>query len=113
MAQKVITRLIDDLDGSEIEDGSGRTISFAFDGEAFEIDLNGKHLQEMTAALGPFMSAARRPGSQASGTDRAAKGPTPGEVRLWAMEHGYEVSKRGRLSANVVRAFRTAMGYEN
>ena len=40
MATKHVTHLIDDLDGSVLEDGAGKTVSFSVDGRAYEIDLS-------------------------------------------------------------------------
>jgi hypothetical protein len=37
MAQKVITTLVDDLDGTEIKEGKGETILFVLDGNGYEI----------------------------------------------------------------------------
>lgn len=39
MAKKLITQLIDDLDGTELEDG-GESIAFSLEGRAYEIDLS-------------------------------------------------------------------------
>jgi hypothetical protein len=37
MAQRVVTQMTDDLDGSNIKDGAGETVRFALDGANFEI----------------------------------------------------------------------------
>ena len=55
MAKKVI--VVDDLDGSE---GDVVTHRFAIDGEYYEIDLCPQNLQDLRAALEPFVRAARR-----------------------------------------------------
>jgi hypothetical protein len=43
MAQRVITQLVDDIDGKEIAEGAGETVSFALDGVSYEIDLSSKN----------------------------------------------------------------------
>jgi len=58
MAQ--ITKLIDDLDGSE---DSVETVRFALAGKAYELDLSAANRQALEAALAPFIAAARTPGS--------------------------------------------------
>jgi hypothetical protein len=55
LAQHVLTRLVDDLDGSEAVE----TVSFSLDGVSFEIDLSEGHLAEFRAALHPFVRVAR------------------------------------------------------
>lgn len=40
----------------------------------------------------------------------APPAPSPAEVRLWARLNGYDVSDRGRVSREVVEAFRAARG---
>jgi hypothetical protein len=56
LARQVVTRLVDDLDGS---DGAA-TVSFSLDGCDFEIDLSAEHLAEFRARVAPFVAAARR-----------------------------------------------------
>jgi len=60
MARRTITQLIDDLDGSVIDGGMGRTVVFEFDGTNYEIDLTDAHLDELRAALAPYVAAGRR-----------------------------------------------------
>lgn len=60
MAKRTITTLVDDLDGSELERGSGETVRFGVDGRAFEIDLSGDNAAALRAALQPYMEAGRR-----------------------------------------------------
>ena len=55
LAQHVLTRLVDDLDGSV----AVATVSFSLDGVSFEIDLSEGHLAEFRAALHPFVRVAR------------------------------------------------------
>ena len=56
MAQEVIYKLTDDLDGSDAEE----TISFALDGSNYEIDLNIKNAAALRKALDKYVAAARR-----------------------------------------------------
>ena len=60
MSQRTIVQLIDDLDGSVIPGGLGRTLLFEVNGTTYEIDLNDAHIDELRAALAPFLSAGRR-----------------------------------------------------
>ena len=60
MSRRTIVQLIDDLDGTVIPGGLGRTLLFEFDGTSYEIDLTDAHIDELRAALAPYLSAGRR-----------------------------------------------------
>jgi hypothetical protein len=112
MAQKVQTLFIDDLDGTEAE-GS---VQFGLDGTDYEIDLNSEHAEELRAALGRYVAAARR----VSGTGRPAARPgrrsgasadvDTKDVRKWARAQGIELKDRGRVPTSVVARFRAESG---
>jgi Lsr2 protein len=56
LAQYVMTRLVDDLDGSE----AVTTLSFSLDGLSYEIDLSESHLNAFQQAMAPFVRVARK-----------------------------------------------------
>ena len=60
MSRRTIVQLIYDLDGTVIPGGLGRTLLFEFDGTNYEIDLTDAHIDELRAALAPYLSAGRR-----------------------------------------------------
>lgn len=107
MAQKVITLLTDDLDGSE----ASQTVLFALDGKSYEIDLNDAHAEKIREALAPFVGNARKT-SGGRGTVRRMGSSKPNEdtaaVRAWAKDNGYEVNDRGRVPANIREAYAKA-----
>ncbi|MBE7186908.1 Lsr2 family protein [Jatrophihabitans endophyticus] len=113
MAQTVITT--DDLDGS----AEATTVEFAFDGTGYSIDLSKKNRAAFEKALKPYIDAAtpttrRRSRAAASssrsrGSRRGGSGRTDtAAVRAWAAEQGIEVSERGRISGEIVEAYRAA-----
>lgn len=114
MAQKVQVLLVDDLDGGEAEE----TVSFSLDGVGYEIDLNAKNAARMRDELAPWVGHARRVGGRSgggrkAGVGRPRSGGTAGgidtaAVREWAREHGHPVSERGRISAEVMEAYKAA-----
>lgn len=53
MARRVVVQLVDDLDGREIEDDGGGTVTFALDQVSYEIDLSAQHGEQLRAALEP------------------------------------------------------------
>ena len=100
MARETITRLVDDLDGSEAQE----TIKFALDGRAYEIDLSAKNAAKLRAALDVYVENGTRQGRVSTGAGRGARA-TPSAsrnenqaIRTWAEEQGYEVATRGRIS---------------
>lgn len=107
MVRRMQVVLEDDIDGGEAD----RTVSFAWEGVEYEIDLNSKNSQAMADAIAPYVNAARRVGgrrrraaSGASATSRAKLS----EVRAWARENGYTVSDRGRVPAEIKEAWEKA-----
>jgi Lsr2 len=106
MAQKVQVILVDDLDGGEAEE----SVSFSLDGVSYEIDLSSANAEALREAIAPWVGHARRTGGRAArgrsvGRPRAAAKADLGDVRAWARENGYQVSDRGRVSAEVMSAY--------
>jgi hypothetical protein len=115
VAQKVETRLVDDLDGSEAVE----TVSFMADGREYEIDLSAENAAKLRDGLAEFVAAGRRLGGGRGRAAAAASAPTAGSgakratmdreqaaaVREWARANGFEVSDRGRISSTVLAAY--------
>lgn len=111
MAQKTVVQLVDDLDGTALTSGEGKTVTFTVDGVSYEIDLSQAHVDELTDALAPYVAAGRK----VSGRNRPARSASgksdPAElqkIRDWAGENGHTVSGRGRISAAVRDAYNAA-----
>ncbi len=108
MAQKVQVVLEDDLDGGTAEE----TVVFGLDGTSYEIDLNKKNAAKLRDALAPWVAAGRRTGGSRGGArrgrGRASRGSQAGDVRTWARANGYQVSERGRISAEIQAAYSAA-----
>jgi len=107
MAQRVKIILEDDLDGSPAEE----TVTFGLDGVTYEIDLSTDNAAKLRDELAPWVGHARRSGGRkTSGAGRgssssAAKRTDLAAVRDWARKNGYEVSDRGRISAEIQAAY--------
>jgi hypothetical protein len=112
MAKKTITtvEMTDDLDGSKAD----RTVSFSWDGKAYEIDLNKKNASAFEKAIAPYVQSARTASSKPRSTARRSSRSGSGgkqdlqAVREWARANGYEVSERGRISTAIQEAYRAA-----
>lgn len=119
MAQRTIVKLTDDLDGKPIPDGKGETIRFSLDRADYEIDLAEKNAKALRDAFTKYISAARRAGSgrrtgraragrRGTGPSQDSRGYDPKAVRAWAESQGIQVSKRGRVPADLVAKFQAA-----
>jgi len=109
MAQKIQTLLIDDLDGGE----AAGTVRFGLDGTEYEIDLSTAHGEELRTALEPYIRHARRTSGTAKRAARSSRGSgavDTAKVREWAKGQGIEIKERGRVPANVVEKYKTAVG---
>ena len=109
MAQQKIVTLIDDLDGSE----ASETVTFAIDGDTFEIDLSERNATALREALRRYMTAARRPGEPGATVRNRVTIPSTGqsrnaEIRAWAHSNGHLVPARGRIPQRVAAAFDAA-----
>ena len=98
MVTRIVTELHDDIDGSD----ATQTIRFAMDGTEYEIDLSDRDANRFGKALPsssvmPARVSGRR-GRKAVWSP-GARMSNVGQMREWLMEHGYDVSERGRVPA--------------
>ena len=106
MAQRVTIVLEDDLDGAAAEE----TVTFGLDGVSYEIDLNKENAAKLREDFASWVGHARRAGGRkASGSRGGSSAPKKradlSAVREWARQNGYEVSDRGRISADIQAAY--------
>jgi nucleoid-associated protein Lsr2 len=109
MAQKVKVTVVCDLPHDGEVEGE-ETVSFSFDGTAYEIDVCAKHAKELRDKVSPFVDHARK--ASGSGRRRRTRGG-PGrersaEIRAWAKQRGYKVNERGRIPAAIVQEYEAA-----
>jgi len=105
MAQKIVTLLEDDLDGSKADE----TVSFGLDGVEYVIDLNTAHANELREAVSKFTAAARKVGRGKTPVRRAASsGSDTKAIRAWAIEQGIPINSRGRIQADVIERYQAA-----
>lgn len=105
--QKTIVTLVDDLDGTPIDEGKGETIKFSVDGTSYEIDLSTANAKKLRDAVKPFVAVARKSGR--STTTRASSGRNSKDelalVRAWAETAGLPAPARGRIPASTIEAY--------
>ena len=112
MAKQIVTKLIDDLDGSVAHE----TVRFALDGDMYEIDLSSKNAKRLRSELATFVEHGSRQSARA-GAPRGARssaGPAHPDqnraIREWAQAKGYEIAPRGRIKQQIVDAFHKTAG---
>jgi len=115
VASRTITILVDDFDGTELNDGEGQMITFAVGNAGYEIDLSDENLGKFYDVLKPYTDVARKVGSGRRGQSAAAgggravtSGVDPRAVRVWAASNSIEVSARGRVPATIIEQFKEA-----
>ena len=111
MAQQFQVQYIDDLDGSDL--GSvANTISFAFDGREYYIDLSDENADKFREVMAPYVENGHRvTGTKAKPARKSASRSSSGEtkaIREWARSNGYDVSDRGRIPADIMDAYAAA-----
>lgn len=111
MARKVvtITTLIDDLDGTTLNEGEGETVRFGLDGADLEVDLSTANAEALRELLRPYVRVARktaRVGTPAARSSRSSKEDLSA-VRAWLRDQGHKVSERGRIPNQLMELYRT------
>jgi Lsr2 len=104
MSSKVIVLLEDDVDGTKADE----TIEFGIDGTTYNIDLSDSNAEKLRGALDGYISKARKVSGKRSGGRKVSIGVDLKAVRAWAKSNGVEISKRGRVSQNVLEQYQTA-----
>lgn len=103
MAQRVQVILIDDIDGGDATE----TVNFALDNVQYEIDLSAQNAAQLRQDLDTWVNAGRRVSSRRGSAARARSNDSA-KVRAWAKDNGYDVSERGRISAEIREAYAQA-----
>lgn len=105
MAQSVVVKLIDDIDGGDAEE----TVPFSLDGRAYEIDLNAGNAAALREALSRYVNHARLAGRAAGGGTRpAGRGRDRGTSRTLFSGLDVEEKERFRKWADLPSARRIA-----
>ena len=127
MATKTIITKIDDIDGSPAHE----SFTFSWQGNKYTIDLSKAHSAEIKADFDKWVQVAHRErggarptrssraattaepkaaAKQAAPKGRPAKsakaaGPSPADVRAWALAKGIEIASRGRIAPAIVAQY--------
>ncbi|MGB7795062.1 MAG: Lsr2 family protein [Pseudonocardiaceae bacterium] len=112
MVRKVETTLVDDMTGEAADE----TVRFGLDGVEFEIDLSANNAGVLRDIVADYANAGRKVGKRIAVLNgRSGPSATPrgnrehtAAIRAWAREAGRQVSDRGRISADIAKAFEEA-----
>lgn len=108
MAQKIITQLVDDIDGKELKEGDGETVTFSLDGAQYELDLSKKNADKLRGLFQDYIATGRKVAAGTKRKSKAQSGPSASEVRVWGIENGVVDAGRGRLGADLKAAYNKA-----
>lgn len=101
MASRTIVTLVDDVDGSE----ASESITFAYRGVEYAIDLSESNAAALDESLSPWLQHAMRTGGRKDRSSSASNvTPISGDaalIRAWCAEQGIEVNQRGRIAAEI------------
>ncbi len=97
MAQTVIVKLTDDIDGGDAEE----TVVFGIDGKTFEIDLNKKNAAALRKAIAPYVGNARAAGrpSQTRGQSRTGQSRRGGRTGVPTLFSQLDAEEKDRFRA--------------
>src|SRR3954451_23841078 len=104
---------VDDLDNN-LE--AAERIYFTVRGQDFQIDLTEEHAQEFDEALEKYVQAATKLEPQQTIPITRARSRQSGgsgrddihEIRMWAEANGHNVSPRGRIKKEIIKAYDAA-----
>lgn len=98
MVQRTVTQITDDLDGSL----GARSVTFAFEGASYSIDLSEANRARLREALAPFIENAVREGSPEGRRASSAGTWRREDLQEWAKGRGYRVGDRGRVPQSII-----------
>ncbi len=107
MSRNVQVLITDDING---EPGA-RTVTFALESKAYEIDLTDDNIAALRDALAPWIAAARAARSDQIPTQRSrsdGRDPAAADIRQWARDNGMPVPDRGRLPIDLRERYAAA-----
>ena len=110
MAKQTTVTITDDLDGS----ANAKEVSFSLNGRSWVIDLSAKNRAALEKALKPYIAKAteqgQRPrrGKATRSSSRPKSRSDLAAIRKWAKDNGHPVSDRGRISAEIQKAYDAA-----
>lgn len=107
MARTFIAVIKDDLTGEVVDEKDAETIAFAVNGKSYTIDLGRKNAADFHKALDKYIAVATKVGNS-RGAKPARSKEDLAAMREWGKANGFQVSDRGRVSAELKDAYNKA-----
>lgn len=104
--KKQVVEIIDDIDGQP----AYSTVQFSVSNKDYEIDLSKEHYHDFMDQMSKWIKHARRVrATRNSGSHRRSNGTVNRSLeRQWLIDNGYHVGHRGRISEELLAAYRKA-----
>ncbi|WP_341258135.1 Lsr2 family protein [Gordonia malaquae] len=106
MAKKTVIKVVDDIDGAELE--VYETVRWGIDGRQFEFDTSPANAELFRSHMASYVTVSRAVTGPASRRQKPTKGPSSQRIREWANANGFNVSVRGRIPGEVLTAYAAA-----
>ncbi|MEL4163053.1 Lsr2 family protein, partial [Corynebacterium bovis] len=114
MAEVTVTKRVDDLDGTDLSGlpaDKVRRVQFAVEGCSYQLDLTAENAALFDEDIARWVAVAKRVHRRGVKKTRRAwnDGLTPEsrrQARVWAQQQGLAVGATGRLSREVIDAWR-------
>jgi hypothetical protein len=110
MAKRTRIELVDDLDGTVLDQGDGETVTFSLSGSTYAIDLSRSNADALRSVLQRYITVGRRTGGGrsglTSGTQASSRDYDPKAVRGWAESNNVDVPARGRIPAEILERYK-------
>lgn len=107
MAKKTIIKIVDDLDGVELDEYE--TVRWSLGGTSYEFDTSPEHAEQFRDHMASYVAASRTVSREGqSRRPSTVRGNPAGTVRQWARDNGYAISGHGRIPTHIVESFDAA-----
>ncbi len=101
-----ITKVTSDLSGEE----GAETVTYAFEGTAYSIDLTETEKKTLHEALLPFITRSQVKGKRGGGTGVKSSPEELAAIRTWAAANGHSLKPNTRIPNAVRKAYDEAKG---
>lgn len=110
MARLAVTQYFDDLDNTHLDENQVNVVDFSFKGTDYTLDLSAENAQKLADLLDPYIQVARKKAAKNTGNRAPSRSNSQRnrQIREWAQQKGLSVSKRGRLSADIIEQYEAA-----
>lgn len=103
MSVEHVTRYIDNMDNTPLEDGDVNEVELTYQGNQYSLHLSNDNAAKLDAALAPFIERAT-----VIGLSPAKRKRVNGEIRAFLKDQGIKVSDKGRIPADLVALYEEA-----